>query len=63
MYLGWVGGVACTWFSWGNLRERDQWGDSVVDMRTILSWNFRKWDMELWTGLVWVRIDMDGGHL
>jgi len=27
----------------GNLRERDHLGDSVVDGRIILRWNFRKW--------------------
>jgi hypothetical protein len=30
-------------FWWGNLRERDQWGDPDVDGRIILRWIFRKW--------------------
>jgi hypothetical protein len=29
---------------WGNLRERDHWGDPGVDARIILRWIFRKWD-------------------
>jgi hypothetical protein len=29
-------------FWWGNLRERDQWGDPDVDGRIILRWIFRK---------------------
>jgi hypothetical protein len=30
------GGEACTDFWWGNLRERDHWGDPSVDGRIIL---------------------------
>jgi hypothetical protein len=29
-------------FWWGNLRERDHWGDPGVDGRIILRWIFRK---------------------
>jgi hypothetical protein len=31
-----------TGFWWGNLRERDHWGDPCVDGRIILRWIFRK---------------------
>ena len=34
----------CTEFWWGNLRERDHWGDPDVDGRIILRWIFRKWE-------------------
>jgi hypothetical protein len=34
-----------------------------VDGRIILRWIFRKWDVEEWTGLIWVRIGTRGGHL
>ena len=37
-------GESCTEFVWGNLRERDHWGDPGVDGRIILIWIFRKWD-------------------
>jgi hypothetical protein len=30
---------------WGNLRERDHWGDPGVNGRIILRWIFRKWDV------------------
>jgi hypothetical protein len=33
---------ACTGFWWGNLRERDHWGDPGVDGRIILRWIFKK---------------------
>jgi hypothetical protein len=29
----------------------------------ILEWIFRKWDVEVWTGLGWLRIETGGGHL
>ena len=35
-------GEVCTAFWWGNLRERDHWGDPGIDGRIILRWIFRK---------------------
>jgi hypothetical protein len=35
-------GEACTAFCWGNLSERDQWGDPGIDGRIILRWIFKK---------------------
>jgi hypothetical protein len=32
----------CTGFWWGNLRERDHWGDPGIDGRIILRWIFKK---------------------
>jgi hypothetical protein len=47
--MGWAcsvyWGEEYTRFWWGNLRERDQWGDPGVDERIILRWVFRKWDV------------------
>ena len=40
-------------FWWGNLRERDHWGDRDIDGRIILRWIFRKWE----------EIGTDRGHL
>jgi hypothetical protein len=31
--------------------------------RVILGWIFRKWDVEVWTGLGWLRIETGGGRL
>jgi hypothetical protein len=50
-------GEACIGFWWVNLRERDHWGEPGVDGRIILGWIFRKWDVGVWTGLGWLRID------
>jgi len=53
----------CTGFWWGNLRERDNWGDPDVDGRIILRWIFRKWEGVVGTGWSWFRIGKGGGHL
>jgi hypothetical protein len=51
----WWKGEVCTGFWWGNLRERDRWGDPGVDGRIILGWIFKKWDVGVRTGLGWLR--------
>ena len=48
---------------WGNRRERDHLGDLGVDGRIILGWISRKWDVGIWTGLGWPRIETGGGRL
>jgi hypothetical protein len=50
-------------FWWGNLWETGHLEDPFVDGRTILRWNFRKWDVGVWNGLFWLRIGTGGGHL
>jgi hypothetical protein len=53
----------CAGFWWGDLRERNHWSDPGLDGRIILRRNFRKWDMGVWTGLSWLRIETGGGHV
>jgi len=48
---------------WGNLGERDHWGDPGLDGRIILRFIFRKWDVGVWTGSSWLRIGTGGGYL
>jgi len=47
---------------WGNRREGDHWGDLGVDGRIILEWIYRRWDVCIWTGLGWPRIETGGGR-
>jgi hypothetical protein len=63
MWHVWGRGEVCTGFWWGNLRERDHWGDPDVDWRIILRWIFRKWEGVIGTGWSWLRIGTGGGHL
>jgi len=55
-------GEAYTGFWWGNLSERDNWGNIGADGRIILKCIFRKWDVDIWIGSSWLRIVADGGH-
>jgi hypothetical protein len=50
-------------FRWGNLRERGHLGDPGVDGRIILRCMFRKWDVEVWSELSWLRMGTGGGRL
>jgi len=50
--------------SWrGSRREGDHWGDLGVGGRIILGWMCRRWDVGIWTGLGWPRIETGGGRL
>jgi len=68
--MRWAGNVACmselrgclgSW--WGNRREGDHWGDLGVDGWIILGWISRRWNVFIWTGLGWPRIETNGGRL
>ena len=47
----------------GKREERDHLEDTGIDGRIILRWIFRKWDVQAWTELNWLRIGTGGGHL
>ena len=47
----------------GKTEDRDNFKDPGVDGEIILNWNFRKWGVGAWTGLIWLRIGTGGGHL
>jgi hypothetical protein len=50
-------------FWWGNLRERNHWGEPGIDRRIILGWMFRKLNVAVWSGLGWLKIETGGGQL
>jgi hypothetical protein len=41
----------------GKPEGKNHWGDSDMDTSIILGWIFRKWNVGVWTGLGWLRID------
>ena len=68
--MRWVGHVArmgeergLIGFWWGNRREGDHRGDLGVDGWIILGWISRRWDVGIWNGLGWPRIETVGGRL
>ena len=50
--------------SWrGNRREGEHWEDLGVDEWIILRWISRRWDVGIWIGLGWPRMETVGGRL
>ena len=47
----------------GKPEGRKHWGDLGVDGWIILGRISRRWDVGIWTGLVWPRIETGGGRL
>jgi len=56
-------GETYTGFWWGNLRERNHLGDPGIDGRILSRWIFRKWNLGVWNGSIWLRIGAGGRHL
>ena len=44
----------------GKPEERDHFEDPEVAGRIIFRWIFRKWDVGVWTGSIWLRIGTGG---
>jgi hypothetical protein len=70
--MRWTGHVArmgrreaCIGFWWGKLEGKRPMGcgGPGVGGRIILGCIFRKWDVGVWTGLGWLRIETIGGQL
>jgi hypothetical protein len=53
----------CRGFWCGNLRERAHWEDPGINRRIILRWIFRKWNVGVWTGWSYLRIETGDGKL
>ena len=47
----------------GVLRERDHLEDPDIDDSIILKWILKRCDVDVWTGLIWLRIGTGGGRL
>ena len=60
-HMGEERGVYRSW--WGIRRERGHWGDLGTDGWIILGWISRRWNVGIWTGLGWPRIEIGGGRL
>jgi hypothetical protein len=41
------------------MRERDNLEDLSIDWKIILKPVFKKWDGEVWTGFIWLKIGED----
>jgi len=68
--MRWAGHVArmgeerrCIGVWWGKRMEGDHWGDLGIDWWIILGRISRRWDLGIWTGLSWSRIETGGGRL
>jgi len=48
---------------WRNVSILKHWGDLGVDVWIILGWISRRWDVGIWTGLGWSRIETGGERL
>jgi len=57
MWRVWVRRGECIGSCWENRKGGVHWGDIGVDRWVVLGWISRRWDVGIWTGLGWLRID------
>jgi hypothetical protein len=43
--------------------DKVHWDDLGVDRKIILKWILEKQNVVVWTGFIWLRIDIGGGFL
>jgi len=63
MWRVWVKRGRCIGSCWGKGREGNHWGDLDIDRWIILKRISRRWDVGIWTGLGWPRIETGGERL
>ena len=63
MWRVWVRRGECIGSWWGNRREGDHWRDLGVDGWIILGWISMRWDVGIYTGLGWPRIETGSRRL
>jgi hypothetical protein len=68
--MRWAGHVArmgrieaCNGFWWGNVRERDHWGDPRHIWEDNIKMDLQEMMWRIWTGSSWLRIEKVGGFL
>jgi hypothetical protein len=62
MWQVWETGEVHTGFWSGDLTKRDYFEDLGIDGRLILKLVFKRWDGEVVTGLLWLRIGTGEGR-
>ena len=48
---------------WRKVRETDHLEKPSANGNLILRWIFGKWEVDVWTGSIWIRIGTGCGHL
>jgi hypothetical protein len=63
MWQSWERGEMCTEFWWERPKEKDHLKDQGVDKRMGSKWTLGKLFGGVWSGFIWLRIEIAGGLL